>query len=242
MAQTPQKIIALETGGTRGSVAALNGPKGLLQRDLNPDQRSAQSLAPAVRQVLAEVGWRPADVQLVAITMGPGSFTGLRVGVTTAKTLAYVVGAHLIGVNTLEALAQQVPCQTERLDAVIDAGRQELYVGQFVPHDGFWQPTSGGRIESIASWLNGLPPRAMVTGPALAKFAARLPSHVTSAPASAWNLTALAVGQVAWRHYQAGRRDDPFQLTPLYLRRSAAEEKAAEKAEAAVDQSKKSGR
>ncbi len=99
------RIISWETTGTAGSVAALIDDRVLLERYLPDEQRSAQSLAPSIDALLAEVGWRPAEVELIATAVGPGSFTGLRVGVTTAKMFAYAVNCPLIGVNTLEAIA-----------------------------------------------------------------------------------------------------------------------------------------
>ncbi|MEX0712672.1 MAG: tRNA (adenosine(37)-N6)-threonylcarbamoyltransferase complex dimerization subunit type 1 TsaB, partial [Pirellulales bacterium] len=90
------RILALETSGKSGSVAVLRGDVLLAEEPLEPSQRSAQSLAPAMRQLLEAVAWTPRDVQLVAVTLGPGSFTGLRVGVTTAKTFAYAVGAVVV--------------------------------------------------------------------------------------------------------------------------------------------------
>ncbi|MCC6126687.1 MAG: tRNA (adenosine(37)-N6)-threonylcarbamoyltransferase complex dimerization subunit type 1 TsaB [Pirellulales bacterium] len=102
------KILALETTDLSGSVAASDGSNVLLELELNPQQRSARSLAPAVKSLLQQVGWRPADVQLVAVTVGPGSFTGLRVGVTTAKTFAYAAGAEIVAIDTLETIAANV--------------------------------------------------------------------------------------------------------------------------------------
>src|SRR6185369_14233589 len=108
MAQS-KRIIAIETSGRHGSVAALGGdadaapPIG--QIVLTAEQRTAQALAPSLKQLLAAVGWSPKDVEMVAVAIGPGSFTGLRIGVTTAKAFAYAVGAEVIGVNTLCALA-----------------------------------------------------------------------------------------------------------------------------------------
>ena len=73
-------ILALETSELSGSVAAWSSGKLIRELDLEQSQRSAQSLAPAIATLLEEVGWRPGDVQLTAVTVGPGSFTGLRVG------------------------------------------------------------------------------------------------------------------------------------------------------------------
>ena len=79
------------------------------QRVLPEKSRTAQALVPAIRSQFDAAGWKPTDVQLIAVTQGPGSFTGLRVGITTAKTFAYAVSAQVIGVNTLLALAEQAP-------------------------------------------------------------------------------------------------------------------------------------
>ena len=64
----------------------------LAEQPLDPTRRSAQTLAPAIATLLDAVEWRPADVELVAVATGPGSFTGLRIGVTTAKAFAYAAG------------------------------------------------------------------------------------------------------------------------------------------------------
>ena len=101
------RILALETTDLTGTVAALEGDKVLLQNELNPGQRSAQSLAPALARLWQAVGWKPTEIELIAVALGPGSFTGLRVGVTTAKMLAYLARAQVLGVDTLETIAAQ---------------------------------------------------------------------------------------------------------------------------------------
>ena len=83
------RLLALETSGMSGSVATLaSGGKPQVVR-LPATERSARGLAPAVREAVRLAGWKPTEVGVVAVTVGPGSFTGLRIGVTTAKTLAY---------------------------------------------------------------------------------------------------------------------------------------------------------
>src|SRR5687768_12135976 len=103
------RILALETSGLSGEVALLEGERVIAEQWLDPGQRTARSLAPGMKQILQTAGWQPRDVQLVAVTIGPGSFTGLRVGVTAAKTLAYAVGCEVMGVDTLEVIAAQAP-------------------------------------------------------------------------------------------------------------------------------------
>ena len=135
------RILALETSDKTGGVAALDGCNVLAELTLDPNQRSAQSLAPAMKTLLEQVKWRPDDVQLVAVATGPGSFTGLRVGVTAAKVFAYSVGAEVLGVDTLEAIALNCAsgtgCQISRtgchpvLHVAMDAQRGDVVARTF---------------------------------------------------------------------------------------------------------------
>src|SRR5262245_21398293 len=129
------RTIAIETSGRVGSVAALKceGDRADILGEiiLGEDQRTAQRLAPAIRELLSDVSWSPADVELVAVAVGPGSFTGLRIGVTAAKSFAYAVGAQIVGVNTLAVLAAQAPPSAAPLWTVMDAQRRELFAARF---------------------------------------------------------------------------------------------------------------
>jgi tRNA threonylcarbamoyladenosine biosynthesis protein TsaB len=229
------KILALETSGRHASLAALIGnfekAQLLAHAMLGGEGRTAQVLAPRLRQLLADVEWPPRSVELVAVTVGPGSFTGLRIGVTTAKTFAYAVGAEIIGVNTLAVLASQVPPVPAPLWAIIDAQRQELFAARFAPEaDGQFNTPVETRIVPQASWLAALQPGDHVTGPAVPRLATRLPHGVIPVAEEHWQPTAAAVGRLAWQQFRAGQRDDLWKLAPAYYRPSAAEEKAARSA------------
>src|SRR5690242_6997614 len=119
-------ILALETSDLGGSIALFDDGELLKYAALEPPQRSARWLAPAIDGALREAGREPREIGLVAVTTGPGSFTGLRVGVTTAKTLAYAVGCPVVGVNTLEAIAKRAATLQSPVWAVIDAQRQQF--------------------------------------------------------------------------------------------------------------------
>jgi tRNA threonylcarbamoyladenosine biosynthesis protein TsaB len=225
-----KRILAIESSGRHCSVATLcgdaNGARLVGQTLLTGDERTAQVLAPTIQQLLEAAGWQPKDVELVAVTVGPGSFTGLRIGVTTAKAFAYAIGAEVVGVNTLTALAQQVPASGWPLWAVLDAQRQELFAAEFVVGEG--QTIYTKRETCIVgqdTWLNELQPGDRVVGLALERLASRLPDYVEVLPEPLWQPTAQAVGQVAWKEYLDGRRDDVWKLAPNYYRPSAAEEK-----------------
>jgi tRNA threonylcarbamoyladenosine biosynthesis protein TsaB len=220
--------LALETSAFTGSVACLRGGQLLCERLLPSEQRSAQSLAPAIEAILREVGWRPRDLRLISFAAGPGSFTGLRVGVTTAKTLAYAVQAEVLAVDTLEALACQAwesGCRGG-FHAVLDAQRQQLFAASFWLNDQGPERRSPTAIVDNAAWLAGLCAGEWVGGPAVERLSGQLPAEVLAATSAA-SPKASAVGQIAWRHYEHGRRDDLWKLAPAYYRPSAAEEKAA---------------
>ena len=225
-----KRILAIESSGRHASVATLwgdtSGTRLIGQTLLSGDERTAQALAPTIQQLLAAAGWSPKSVELVAVTVGPGSFTGLRIGVTTAKAFAYAIGADVLGVNTLEALASQATPSASPLWTILDAQRQEFFAARFIVND---QSTIRTEVETCIvpqdEWLTGLRPGDRVIGPALKRFAARFPVGIEVLGEHSWQPVAASVGQVAWKNYQAGHRDDVWKLSPNYYRPSAAEEK-----------------
>ncbi|MBN1911934.1 MAG: tRNA (adenosine(37)-N6)-threonylcarbamoyltransferase complex dimerization subunit type 1 TsaB [Pirellulales bacterium] len=220
------RIVALETTETIGSVAAIADGKLLSELKLDPDKRTAQSLVPGLKTLLDEIRWAAADIDLVAVSVGPGSFTGLRIGVTTAKTLAYCAQADILGVDTLEVVASATPDGVDVVSVAVDAQRGQVVAGLFRRGaDGWFQPTGPARLVRIADWLDAIPPGVVASGPVLRKLAGRLPGHVATVPSECWFPTAVQVGRLAARDYAAGRRDDAFSLVPRYSRPSAAEEK-----------------
>ena len=214
------------------SVAAASDGQFLAELRLNPQQRSAAALAPGLQELLKNVGWRPRDVQLVAVTIGPGSFTGLRVGVTTAKTFAYAVGAEILGVDTLQTIAAGVPAGVPALAVAMDAQRGDVVAQPFCRDATAWfQPAGPQELLAIDAWLGGLTPGTAAAGPVLEKLAGRLPQGVLAVDAEYWHPRAACVARLAHFLYASGRRDDLWTLAPRYSRRSAAEEKAEKKAE-----------
>lgn len=224
------RILAIETSGRCGSAALLQAPGEHVELVRywaeSGSERTAQSLAPSIERLLSDAGWKPNSVNLVAVTLGPGSFTGLRIGVTTAKAYAYAAGADVLGVNTLKAIASQSPPSSAPLWAVSEAQRQELFAAQYAVDDGGpYRTVRETCILSQEEWISGLRAGDRVTGPALVRLKLRLPAGLEIVAADLWQPTAAAVGELAWRAYRAGQRDDVWSLVPKYYRVSAAEEK-----------------
>jgi len=220
------RILALETTERSASLAAAVDSNLLAEIELGTRQRSAQSLAPGVRQLLAAVGWEPGDVELVALPVGPGSFTGLRIGVTLAKTFAYCVGAGVLGLDTLEVIASRAPPEVDVVSVAVDAQRGDVVTALFQRGEqGQLAPLGPHRLVDTAAWLAEVPDGAWLTGPILAMLGDRLEPGASVLAAECWGPTAGAVARLAFRKYQAGQRDDLWSLVPRYSRRSAAEEK-----------------
>jgi len=219
-------ILALETSIIPGSVALLDGADVLRSTELPRDLRTTQSLAPVIRAQLQAVGWEPSQLQLVAVSQGPGSFTGLRVGVTTAKTLAYATGAEILGVSTLDAIAAQAEPHPQTLWTVMDAHREQLFGRRYRWADSRWQAASDACVVDIGPWLAGLTSNECVSGPGVRRVLGQLPGGVLVEVEAHWAPRAGTIGRLAFADARAGRRDDVWKLVPRYGRASAAEEKA----------------
>jgi tRNA threonylcarbamoyladenosine biosynthesis protein TsaB len=223
------RILALETSGMAGSVAALAGEHLLAHIELDPQRRSAQTLAACIHEVLRQANWRPNEVETVVVAVGPGSFTGLRVGVTSAKVFAYSMNAKVIGVDTLDVLAEPLletlPSGVDRLALGLDAQRGDVFAAEYMRDLQTWRRMGPTEIVTQASWLASLGAGSAVAGPVLNKLVDRVPQGTLILPRAQWTPQADAVGRLAARRAAAGDYDDVWKLAPAYLRRSAAEDK-----------------
>lgn len=225
------KILALETSGRLGTVGLLEAHDGKItfsvERTTPAEERTARSLLPTVHDLLKEQHWRPGDINLVAVTAGPGSFTGLRIGVVAAKTFAYAVGAQVVGVHTLAALAAPLLPAGSRVWTILDAQRQELFAANFAGDAAIEkQPEPPTEIIAIDDWLQQLRSGDVVAGPLLEKLQPRLHAGVIVAAEAEWNPSAIAVGRLGMLKVAGGGAISPLELVPDYFRKSAAEEKA----------------
>jgi tRNA threonylcarbamoyladenosine biosynthesis protein TsaB len=219
----------IETSCQVGQVAVARGAKVLAVRRLDEARRHARDLIPALRDLLAERGWKARDLNTIVVSRGPGSYTGLRVGLMTAKTLAYATGATLLGIETFTAIARQAPEQARRVDVLADAQQGKVYVQSFArvsPEADIWRPQTDLAIRPFATWLTELEPDIWVSGPGMRAYENKLQDRPLVDPSLREPLpeSLLQIGLV---RFQRGEGDDVWTLEPLYLRPSAAEEKWA---------------
>lgn len=238
------RILAIETSQREGSLALTEGTQLLTQLPLCAERRTAQSLLPAIQEVIGATGMSLSDLDLIAVSQGPGSFTGLRIGMTTAKTLAYALQTDLIGVHTLEVIAarlfllEQRVEQDEVLEVVLDAQRQQLFTARFRLDNDVLREEAATAIVDFKDWRES-PPGECRRGGVLPPWAAEnlaeeLPFRFLSQPPDASALALLAAARTAapssWPASSASRAsgENPLGspgMAPNYFRQSAAEEK-----------------
>lgn len=220
------RLLILETSGRVGQVALADGEWLLRARPLDETRRHARDLAPAVVELLAAEGWKPRDLNGVIVSRGPGSYTGLRVGIMAAKVLAYAVGIPVIGVDTFRAIAEQAGSEVSRLDVLADAQQDKVYMQPFGRPDAAAPllPAAALSVQSFPAWLAGRDPTAWVSGPGLRRFADRCPADTRLVAAEHWDPRPESLLRIGLERLRSGAVDDPWTLEPLYLRPSAAEE------------------
>lgn len=218
------RILAIETSCLPGTVALLDGDQLLFQADLPSEDKTIQTLTPFIERLLAQANWQPQDLDLIAVSVGPGSFTGLRIGVMTAKCLAYATEAKVLGINTLRAIAQQAPGEFAHLHVIMDAQRKQLFEAIYTRTPATLKCLQDVQIVNNADWLAGFPHSHRVTGPGLERLHNEVPRECL-VKESLWTPTAESVGLLAYQEAQAGNFHDLWALAPQYYRASAAEEK-----------------
>jgi tRNA threonylcarbamoyladenosine biosynthesis protein TsaB len=131
------RVLAIETSTSLASVALVEGGRLVLARAHARPKQSAERLLPMIAEVLAEAGWKKSDLARLGVSIGPGSFTGLRVGIACAQGLALGLGIPLVGVTSLRALARAVPASVLGVRCpLLDARRGEVFGGGYANEPG----------------------------------------------------------------------------------------------------------
>jgi len=191
-------------------------------------RRHVESLAPAIRFVADQAGVTLDELGAIAVDVGPGLFSGLRVGVTTAKTLAQALRLPMIGVSSLDLLAFPVRHSNRLIVPVIDARRGELFYAFYRQVPGGVQNLSGyqvGRPDDLVSELIARGEDVLMVGDGVVRYGEELGSVVRCELAGTPHLYPSASAMVALAHAQALREEfvSPSELEPLYLRKTDAE-------------------
>ncbi len=213
-------LLAIDTSTRYSGIALYDGEQTLLEYTWRSAHFHTRHLAPAVERALALTGISAADVQAVAAALGPGSFTGLRIGLAFAKGLALARRIPLVGVPTLDFLAAARPASDLPLAAVLLAGRGRYSVQEYRWREERWQPDGGLAVYKLPELSARLQRPVLVCGEldaaARRALAAEAPQARLCSPAEALRRPAF-LAELAWARWQRGETDDPVSLAPVYL-------------------------
>jgi tRNA threonylcarbamoyladenosine biosynthesis protein TsaB len=221
---TATRRVGVAIGGRQGLVGAvaLGGP------GVDGPPRHAEQLAPAIRYLCEQTGSPLGHLSAIAVGIGPGMFTGLRVGVVTAKVLAQALRIPLIPVPSLDLIAYPLRATERIVVATIDARRHELYYAVYRPVPGGLQRTSDYELATAADLvaeLEAIGDEVLLAGDGALRFRdelAKLGRAEIAGPGRATpSLSALI--ELAWSRYEREEFSSPADVVPLYLRRSDAE-------------------
>jgi len=177
-------------------------------------------LAPAVADLLARSNAKVTDLKALAVALGPGSFTGLRIGLALAKGLALAQHLPLIGIPSFDILAAAQPVSGEQLVTVLRAGRGRLAVCWYQPVNGAWQVNGRAEVLTAQELSERIQEPTLVCGELFEeeqRLLARKRKNVILAPAAQSLRRPAWLAELGWKRWLTGKVDDPSTLSPIYL-------------------------
>lgn len=227
------KILAVDTSSKAASAALVEDDKLICEITLNNKLTHSQTILPIIDDVLKRGEVSPAEVDLFAVSSGPGSFTGLRIGVTTVKGLAHAVNKPVVSVSTLEALAYNLPACPYIIAPIMDARREQVYNALYRFDDNHCiKEIAAPRAISLSECIEevkGYKERTVFLGDGVNVFRNQILSALGDtayiAPQNVCEQHAAAVAEAA-KHKESIHYSE---LVPVYLRKSQAEREKEER-------------
>ena len=221
------RLLAIDSSSFSGSVALCQGETLVAEILLNSKGTHSDTLLQQIDTLLVFAGWRKEDLDLLAVVNGPGSFTGLRIGLATVKGLAQVLQRPVVPVTSLQAVAMNLPLSPVPICAFLDARKKEVYSQLFEWRDNGPVAISAAQVAPPQKVLSELQGQVALVGDGVPLYREEiertLAGRVLLPAAPAHRLKA---SQAAWLALKAwGKKDflPPAELLPCYIRPSDAE-------------------
>ena len=228
MEKAEVKILALDSSSATGSVALCHGETLVAESLLNVRSTHSEKLLAQVDLLLREAGWSLADLDLLAVVTGPGSFTGLRIGIATIKGLAQVLGKPVVPITSLQAVAMNLPLVSLPICAFLDARKSEVYSQLFD-----WNVDSGpvaigeAMVLPPAQLLEKMPAKVAFVGDGVTLYgdliSEVLADRALLPVATSHQLRASLVAWLALQSLHQGITVAAGNVVPTYIRPSDAE-------------------
>jgi tRNA threonylcarbamoyladenosine biosynthesis protein TsaB len=218
IADQPTKTLALDTSTLRGSVAVLLGAEVVAElRICSPDTHSSRLLR-AIDFLLSTLGWELSNLDLIASGIGPGSFTGIRIGLSTALGLAQSLSIPFAGISGLDALASEVAFVNAAIGVAMDAQRGQIYYAEYSSEATKLQRTRRPRLWSPADLEKAVSRRhdLYLVGDAARSICGSSRKGPRVIPADPY--LAGGIGRLALRRKRSWRRGEFLTAEPLYIR------------------------
>lgn len=226
------KILAVDTSSAVASAAIVEDDKLISECVLNNKLTHSQTLMPMIDDVFKKSELKPCDIDIFAVANGPGSFTGLRIGVTAVKGLAHAAGKPAVGVNTLEALCYNLPFCSHIIAPIMDARREQVYNALYRFEDGALTELAAPRAIALADVLSELAKyneRVVFLGDGVPVFKEKIKDKLGAlaifTPQNVNSQHAASVAEAAKNKKTVSYNE----LVPMYFRKSQAEREAEER-------------
>lgn len=232
------KLLAIESSSLVASVAIVNDDILTAEYTINHKVTHSQTLLPMIDEICKMTQTNPKDFDAIAISGGPGSFTGLRIGSATAKGLGLAIGVPLIHVPTLKAMAYNIYGTDKLVCPIMDARRQQVYTGAYSFEDGglvTYIEDCAIAFEELIGRLNKMNKKTIFVGDGIPVFVDYIKENATFeyefAPAGMNRQRASSVAVLGMEYYRLGKTVSADEHLPEYFRMSQAERERLEKVE-----------
>jgi len=212
-------LLAIDTSTQSVGISIFDGTKFLCEESWISRRYHTVELAQAVSVNLSRAGLTTKDLEVLGIAIGPGSFTGLRIGLALVKGLAYTHQLSVIGISTLDITARAIPPGDHLLAAVLQAGRNRLAVGWYKVKDGIWQKSGDFENLSVDDLIKKVDQQCLITGEISAdlRLAVVKCKLLTAANPTLALRSPKYLAELAWERWKNEDVDDVLTLTPHYL-------------------------
>ena len=222
------RALAIETSSRVGSIAAAEDGRVLAEEQFEHGLQHAAQIVPIIDRLCRAQGWAPHDVEHLYVSAGPGSFTGLRIGITLAKTMALATGVKLVAVPSVRVIVENGPADARHVIIVLDAKRDQIFTARFERVGEEWIEREPAQLSSLTEMLARAPRPVHLLGegiPYHEKFISKDDAGVIVTTSELWRPKAGVVARLGFPTAASGQFADPDRLTPIYIRKPEAEEK-----------------